>query len=44
MHRAATGVDGTFTLQEPREAYTSIFAGENHVLTLDNSPFLRGKI
>ena len=39
MHRATTEADGTFTLQEPREAYTSVFAGKNDVLRLDNGRF-----
>ena len=43
IHRAATETDGTFTLREPREAYTSVFAGENDVLRLDNSRFYEEK-
>jgi len=43
MHRAATGVDGAFALREPGEAYTSVFAGENDVLRLDNSRFYEEK-
>jgi putative transposase len=43
MHRAATEVDGTFTLREPREAYTSVFAGKNDVPRLDNSRFYEEK-
>lgn len=39
MHRAATEVEGTFTLREAGEAYTSVFAGENDMLRLDNSRF-----
>ena len=43
MHRAATEADWTFTLREPREAYTSVVAGKNDVLRLDNSRFYEGK-
>ena len=39
VHRAATKVDGTFTLREQGEAYTRVFAGKNAVLRLYNSPF-----
>jgi len=37
MHRAATEVDGIFTLREQGEAYTSVFAGRNDAPRLDNS-------
>jgi len=31
--------DGAFTLREAREAHTSVFAGKNDLLRLDNSRF-----
>jgi len=39
VHRSATEVDGTFTLRQQDEAYTSGFAGKNETLRLDNSRF-----
>jgi hypothetical protein len=39
MHRATTEVDGTFTLRDSREAYTSRFVGENDVPRLGDSRF-----
>ncbi len=43
MHRAATEVDGIFTLREQGEAYTSVFAGKNDALRLDNTRIYEGK-
>jgi putative transposase len=37
--RDATETDGTFTLREPEEAYSDVFAGKNHGLSLDNRRF-----
>lgn len=38
-NHAATEVDGTFTLREEGEVYTSGFAGKNDALRLDNIRF-----
>jgi hypothetical protein len=34
--REVTETEGTFTLREPEEAYTDVFAVENEALRLDN--------
>ena len=39
MRRQATETDGTFTLREPEEGYSDVFAGENDALRPDNRQF-----
>jgi putative transposase len=37
MHREVVQADGTYKLREPSEAYAGEYAGENHVLALENT-------
>jgi len=44
IHRAATEVDGMFTLREECEVYKHVFAGKNDALRLENTHFWQEKV
>ena len=43
-HRAASPVDGTYTLREEGESYKHVFAGKSDALRLENTHFWEEKV